>query len=141
VNTPDFSESDWIINPDLFLVEGVPLKYWKIVGDSVQEMTPEEKAIVDAAEANATPIINGENYQVDTYDSDNYLASQTWYKDRVETGVYTTKVKEIIYTRLENSMTQKVTNSFSMGGSILSSETEKYYTDLDTKKTYVEKTV
>lgn len=48
VNTPDYSEVDWIINPDLSSVISVPQKYWKIDGDSVLEMTTEEKAAIDA---------------------------------------------------------------------------------------------
>lgn len=49
VNTPDFDELEWIINPDLTAVEGVPPCYWVIEGDAVREMTVEEKAIYDAA--------------------------------------------------------------------------------------------
>ena len=48
VNTPDYPLSDWIINPDLSKVTGVPWRYWKIVGDSVLPMTQEERDIVDA---------------------------------------------------------------------------------------------
>ena len=51
VNTPDFSVLDWIINPDLSAVSGVPMKYWKCSGDSVVEMSQAEKDTVDAAEA------------------------------------------------------------------------------------------
>ena len=47
VNTPDYPTVEWIINPDLSAVAAVPWRYWKIVGDQVVEMTPEEKAIVD----------------------------------------------------------------------------------------------
>jgi len=47
VNTPDYPEADWLINPDLSRVTGIPWRYWKIVGESVVEMTTEEKAIVD----------------------------------------------------------------------------------------------
>ena len=51
VNTPSFSEVDWIINPDLSLV--LPQEpnsiYWNITGDIVTEMTPAEKAVVNAA--------------------------------------------------------------------------------------------
>ena len=35
VNTPDFPEVDWIINPDLSAVDGQPSKYWDISGDTV----------------------------------------------------------------------------------------------------------
>jgi len=54
VSTPDFPVADWIINPDLSSVAGVPTKYWKISGDLVLEMTQAEKDAVDAAEAAAT---------------------------------------------------------------------------------------
>jgi hypothetical protein len=50
VNTPDYPESDWIINPDLTILETVPIKYLKVSGDLVIEMTTAEKAVVDAAE-------------------------------------------------------------------------------------------
>lgn len=49
VNTPDYSETEWIINPDLSGVSEVPQKYWKIVGDDVVEMDQAEKDAVDAA--------------------------------------------------------------------------------------------
>jgi hypothetical protein len=47
-NTPDFPTSDWIINPDLSAIAGVPMEYWKVVGDSVVEMNQSEKDAVDA---------------------------------------------------------------------------------------------
>lgn len=51
VNTPNFSVVDWIINPDLSLV--LPQEpnsiYWNITGDVVTEMSPAEKAVVNAA--------------------------------------------------------------------------------------------
>jgi hypothetical protein len=53
VNTPDYPASEWIINPDLSAVAGVPTRYWLISGNTVTEMTPAQKAAVDAAEAAA----------------------------------------------------------------------------------------
>lgn len=50
VHTPAYSPTEWIINPDLSELEDVPLKYWKVVGDLVLEMTQSEKDAVDAAE-------------------------------------------------------------------------------------------
>lgn len=50
VNTPDYDPADWIINPDLTILDTVPLKYCKVSGDLIVEMTPAEKAVVDAAE-------------------------------------------------------------------------------------------
>jgi hypothetical protein len=52
-NTPDYPAADWIENPDLSAVAGVPFKYWKVVGDTVVEMGAEEKAAVDASEVAA----------------------------------------------------------------------------------------
>jgi len=49
VHTPDYPVADWIINPDLSAVAGVPVEYWKIVGDVVSEMGAAEKAAVDAS--------------------------------------------------------------------------------------------
>jgi hypothetical protein len=51
VNTPDYSPDEWLVNPDLVsagLVDAngnilVANKHWKVVGDSVQEMSQQEK--------------------------------------------------------------------------------------------------
>ena len=58
VNTPEFPTVDWIINPDLSLLGSVHQKYWKIVLDTVVEMTAPEKAVVDQAELDANSIEN-----------------------------------------------------------------------------------
>lgn len=47
-NTPDYPTSEWVINPDLSSLTNVPNFYWKIVGDSVVEMSVAEKSVVDA---------------------------------------------------------------------------------------------
>lgn len=49
VNTPDYDPTYWVINPDLTILETVPIYYVKLIGDILTEMTPEEKAAVDAA--------------------------------------------------------------------------------------------
>jgi hypothetical protein len=48
VNTPDYSTSTWVINPDLSGVVGVPEYYWKVSGDNVVEMNNGEKNQIDA---------------------------------------------------------------------------------------------
>jgi hypothetical protein len=50
VNSPDYPEADWIIDPDLTILETVLIQYCKVSGDLVIEMTPAEKAVVVAAE-------------------------------------------------------------------------------------------
>lgn len=47
VNTPDYSPSEWVINPDPTLLATVPLKYLKVVGEGIVEMTQDEKNVVD----------------------------------------------------------------------------------------------
>lgn len=49
VHTPDYDIADWVINPDVTELTGVPPKYWDIgIDDVITEMTPEQKAVVDA---------------------------------------------------------------------------------------------
>ena len=49
VNTPDYLDGAWIVNPDLSLVQGVDKRYWKVVDDTVLEMDQSEKDVVDSA--------------------------------------------------------------------------------------------
>lgn len=49
VNTPDYSEVDYLINPDLSALTYVPKYYWKLSGETVLEMSAEEKTAVDAS--------------------------------------------------------------------------------------------
>lgn len=51
VDTSRVSSVDFIINPDLSGVIGVPNKYWNIVGDTITEMSQPEKDAVDVADA------------------------------------------------------------------------------------------
>ena len=44
-------QNEWLINPDLVYVSGVPQKYWKVVGNNVLEMTDVEKNLKDQWEA------------------------------------------------------------------------------------------
>ena len=49
VNTPQYLDGNWLINPNLSAVEGVDKRYWKIDGDTVIEMSQAEKDAVDLA--------------------------------------------------------------------------------------------
>ena len=73
VNTPDYSTDDWIINPDLSILEGVPKRYWKVVGDNVLEMDQSEKDVVDLAVNRAAKI----------------QAINNWWNSKEEGGVLT----------------------------------------------------
>lgn len=52
VNTPDYPTGTWLIDPDLSGVSAVPQQYWKVVADTVVEMTQGEKDAVDYAHLN-----------------------------------------------------------------------------------------
>jgi hypothetical protein len=95
-------------------------------------------AYAAASVLDPTPAI-GENFLVGEYNSKNQLSTETWYRDKEETGTYSVKVKEIVYTYVDNNMIQAETNYYTLGGEIYVTETTKYYTDLETKKTYMEK--
>lgn len=62
VNTPDFPTTDWLINPDLTAVMGVPHEYWKVSGDTVVEMSQSEKDEVDAV-----LIVSEKKAKIDAY--------------------------------------------------------------------------
>lgn len=49
VHTPDYPPASYIINPDLSALTAVAREYWKVVGDTVVEMTAGEKSSIDAA--------------------------------------------------------------------------------------------
>ena len=48
VPAPSFDPAEWLLDPDLTGVAGVPDEYWKTVGDTVVEMTAGEKTAKDA---------------------------------------------------------------------------------------------
>lgn len=50
VNTPDYPETDWVINPDVSIAQTVPWKYLKLVGDALTEMSVAEQRQVDLME-------------------------------------------------------------------------------------------
>lgn len=85
VNTPDYPVSEWIINPDLTALASVPQKYWKVSGDLVIEMTPAEKAVVDAAELAAyktktvTDVCNARERKIDYGQGAEYPAGSGKY--------------------------------------------------------------
>jgi hypothetical protein len=65
VNTPDYEGNpNAIVEPDLSLVEGVPMKFWKQDGDEVLEMTQAEKDAVLAAELQ-TRKARADEYNID----------------------------------------------------------------------------
>lgn len=52
-NTVEYPVQDWIIEPDMSAVVGLPSKYWVITGDVVSAMPQAERDALDAAELQA----------------------------------------------------------------------------------------
>ncbi len=57
VHTPNYPSSDWIHNPDMSSVAGVPSKYWKVTGDVITEMSAAEKDTAELANVKAAKIV------------------------------------------------------------------------------------
>lgn len=53
VRSPGLTSRDWLVNPDLSGVEGVPQRYWKVDGNRVVAMSRAERAAVDAGDGAA----------------------------------------------------------------------------------------
>lgn len=49
VNTPDYPAVDWIANPDLSAVAGLPAWQWIIEGDTIRPPTASELAAIESA--------------------------------------------------------------------------------------------
>lgn len=50
VELTSYEGEDWIHNPDMSAVEGVPVRYWKIVLEDVYAMSQAERVALDAPE-------------------------------------------------------------------------------------------
>jgi hypothetical protein len=63
VNTGDYLDGNWLINPDLSSIINVPQKYWKYdeLTDSIVEMTSEEKTTVDNSTLEEQKIIKNKS--------------------------------------------------------------------------------
>lgn len=76
VNTPDYMDGEWLINPDISVVDGLPLKYWIIESDELRAATTEEREYIDAVEefnGMTTAQIKARlNTKINTY-RDNYI--------------------------------------------------------------------
>ena len=95
VNTPEYPVAEYIHNPDMSGVEGVPQQYWKLVGDAPAGMSAPEKAVVDQAVKDAAVAAFEAQMQSDPV----YIALMAVIEDalneiRVAAGVPTKTVKQ-----------------------------------------------
>jgi hypothetical protein len=72
VHTPNFSSVEWIINPDLSVVQGQPKKYWMINGDVVTLASPAEQTVIDDAFA-ATQAARAKEEEKNRFDNERLL--------------------------------------------------------------------
>lgn len=83
INTPEYSTDDWLINPDLSNVSGVPEYYWKVTGTppggTVEEMSTSEKNTVDS---NRLSEIKAAKKQQLIVDKESYIESKYSEGDR-----------------------------------------------------------
>jgi len=136
VNTPDYSDTDWIINPDLSSLTSVPQKYWKISGDNVLEMNTEEKAAVDYAIGGS--ILN-ENYKVEEYNNGQIL-NKKYYQTKNLDDTYSQLAKTETYTYIGNNLKQIDTVKYDSIGKLYEHQVMKFYTDNDkvlTESSYI----
>lgn len=125
VNTPDYDPTDWIINPDLSALASVPQKYWKVVGDTVVEMTSGEKTTADAALLAKT--LRNKNFKVSSYNSSSQLTSDTWYDTDNGDGTYSNMAEQVVYTYSANVLMSRVDTIYFYDGTISSAATYNYY--------------
>ena len=96
VNTPDYdSIPNKIVTPDLSGVGRVPQEYWKVVADTVTQMTSDEKVAVDNFLKAKT--LRNKNFKISTYDTMNRCTSDAWYDIDNGDGTYTGLSEQITY--------------------------------------------
>ncbi|MFX1590480.1 MAG: hypothetical protein ACFFC1_20290 [Promethearchaeota archaeon] len=128
-NTPDYEEGNYLINPDISLLDGIVLiKYWKVVSNNIQEMTQEEKDLIDNNYICEPMKIGEKKYNVKEYLPGKRLSKDTWY-NKNDASEYSEKVEEIIYSYQGSKLTQHVKTVYYLTGEISSQETYEYYKD------------
>ena len=128
VNTPDYESSpNILINPDISLVLNVPTNYWKVVSDNVEEMSENEKNMLDDF-LNAKTFRQNK-YQISSYDDFHRLSKITFYDTDNGDGTYSGKVNETTFEYFENSsvILHKKVVIFYFDGSISSTDNYDYY--------------
>lgn len=92
VHTPDFPNTEWLVNPDLSEVEGWPTRYWDIQGDLV--------VLVDQATRDAR-----DQEIVDVRVADAITAAKNEYdQQQILRAVVLTIIDEINVLRAQHSL-------------------------------------
>lgn len=76
VNTPDYN-GNILINPDTSFVSNISIDYWKVNGESIEEMTDAEKFAIDIYINSKN--IPAKNFLVKEYNN-RIILKETWYE-------------------------------------------------------------
>lgn len=95
VNSPNYSTDNWVHNPDISAVTGVPWKYWKLNGSIVEEMNVSEKAAKDAelkTIADAKTVARVDNLEITAQESSEALidlnvVTDKNFKDQIKSNL------------------------------------------------------
>lgn len=100
VNTPDFPESLWIINPDISAVVGFPTKYWTIAGNIVSLQSPAQQLVTDDVESQslAAATIGEDELYGDGNDGDMIISGNTTLAQDIYPGLLTIQAGIILDT-------------------------------------------
>lgn len=103
-NTPDYDPLLWLINPpglDTLLSAAVSVRYWKVVGDDLAEMTQVEKDAVDTNAANVAAMILALQDQIDN-DVSNYIQTRYTVTQQISfTKIFTDGIRKKLIPRVE----------------------------------------
>jgi antitoxin component HigA of HigAB toxin-antitoxin module len=80
-NTPDYDKANWIINPDLSKVQGMPKKYWMVRGDEIVPVTEQARAKIDEA-----GIDKLKDERCEEFKSNTHLAIQSGFEFPANSG-------------------------------------------------------
>jgi len=94
-HTPDYPVEDWIKNPNLSSVTGVPTRYWKTDGDNVVEMSQGEKDTVDA-NLEAARIARLEQTNVK---KEGFVKGREFFELTLETNKWTRHKKSVMFNK------------------------------------------
>jgi hypothetical protein len=104
VNTPDYDPLFWLINPpglDILLSTAVPVRYWKVVGDDLAEMTQPEKDVVDTNAASVAAMISALQDQIDN-DVSNYVLTRYTVTQQISfTKIFADGIRKKLIPRVE----------------------------------------
>lgn len=126
VNTPSYPVVDYVHNPDLSAVTGVPNRYWKInPDDTITEMSQPEKDDVDQTVGSGQ--ILAAKFEI-TEKERGKVAKIRYYATDNGDGTYSDLVHETIYTYQRRHLLSEEYKTYYSNGVLASTTRWEYYT-------------